>query len=336
MLTRHHRGGCPGRAHRMGSKWGGSEKKGRKAPSQGVFSALNRASLERHTTPAALHLVLASPNIHLNRTDHTRAPTGPPLRGEPKLKTFIPPLGALPVGAPLGHCASRRVHKAFLTHHHRRPRKLKCVDALYSRSSVSDAFWHTYNFLQGAGRGVPALKFRFCRRSVIFAAPSWAGGVPANPRPRKTHNRLKDPRPPTLTDCGQGWASHRSAPSWVPPVMDPSGSYQETGWEGSTGTSSWTLFTSPKDLLGIAAGDCASMMCRALQQSSLTQSRVCFPLSCHTRCVSEKSRYAPLAGGNLCFVAPTSHSAEGKLQHPRGGKRFHRLVPKKGHAFSFG
>ena len=51
-------------------------------------------------------------------------------------------------------------------------RKLKCVDdTLLHNSSVSDAFWHTYDFLQRcivSSVTLPPDKFCFCKRSVTF------------------------------------------------------------------------------------------------------------------------------------------------------------------------
>ena len=91
-----------------------------------------------------------------------------------KLTTFITPWGRYRYcRTPMGHCAApdaytRRFDVAIAGI----PRKLKCVDdTLLFDSSVKDAFWHTYDFLETcAMKGVTLKpeKFKFCRRQVDF------------------------------------------------------------------------------------------------------------------------------------------------------------------------
>ncbi|KAG0728775.1 hypothetical protein GWK47_031804 [Chionoecetes opilio] len=73
-------------------------------------------------------------------------------------------------------------------------------------------------------------------------------------------------------------------------------------------------------------------MCRALQQSLTDYSPQGIGFACPTavtgECFSRSRRYAALAGGNLCSVAPTSHSAE-RNYVPSRGKRLPSLVPKE-------
>ncbi|KAG0715638.1 hypothetical protein GWK47_011478 [Chionoecetes opilio] len=131
------------------------------------------------------------------------------------------------------------------------------------------------------------------------------------------------PAQPTLTDV-RSWFGlvNRSRPSWRSPLSwTLQGATQETGWEGSVrdkqlGRSS----PPPKTLLGDfgGRGTGASMMCRALHQSSLTKSRQgigFLVLQQYCECVSEKSPLCSLAGGNLCSVAADLS------QRPRGTTR---------------
>lgn len=99
----------------------------------------------------------------------------------------------------MGHCASQ---DTFTRHSDDAitsvPRKLKFVDdALLYDSSVSEAFWHTYDFLQRCMESGVTLrpdKFHFCRRSFTFAGYllGWDG-----------YQQFKMPAKPTLTDV---WA----------------------------------------------------------------------------------------------------------------------------------
>ncbi|KAG0724220.1 Transposon Ty3-I Gag-Pol polyprotein [Chionoecetes opilio] len=142
------------------------------------FQRLNRASLrETHHTRPPFDLVSSVPK-HTFKTvaDAYSGYHQVPLDEESrKLTTFITPWGRYRYRrSPMGHCASQDAFtKRFDDTITDVPRKLKCVDdTLLHDSSVSDAFWHTYNFLQRCMENGVTLrpdKFRFCRRSVTFA-----------------------------------------------------------------------------------------------------------------------------------------------------------------------
>lgn len=91
-----------------------------------------------------------------------------------RLTTFITPWGRYRYRrTPMGHCSAsdaytRRFDEAIKDI----PRKFKCVDdtLLYS-TSVEEAFWHAYTFLETCARGGITLKpekFSFCKREVDF------------------------------------------------------------------------------------------------------------------------------------------------------------------------
>ncbi|KAG0717969.1 hypothetical protein GWK47_053385 [Chionoecetes opilio] len=176
-------------------------------------------------------------------------------------------------------------------------------------------------------------------------ATSWAGKVPAKPHlVNKQIIRLQrcPPIHPDLT-CGHGSASStRSRPPGGRPCRGAlQGATQETGWDRPVywDNQCWRrFFTSAKDTIGRwRPRDCASMMCRALQQQSITDSSrqgigflVLQPV---LRVCPEKSPpYAALAGGNLCSVQPNSQRPRGTTS--RGRSACHRLVPKEGTASS--
>ena len=107
---------------------------------------------------------------------------------------------------PMGHCAApdaytRRFDDAIAGI----PRKFKCVDdTLLFDSSVEDAFWHTYDFLETcAMRGVTLNpeKFRFCRRQVDFVGfhVGWDAYRPTEERLAAIKN-FDMPAEPSLTD----------------------------------------------------------------------------------------------------------------------------------------
>ena len=91
-----------------------------------------------------------------------------------KLTTFITPWGRYRYcRTPMGHCSAsdaytRRFDEAIRDI----PRKFKCVDdTLLYASSVEEAFWHTYTFLETCARAGITLKpekFAFCRRETDF------------------------------------------------------------------------------------------------------------------------------------------------------------------------
>ncbi|KAG0726007.1 Transposon Ty3-I Gag-Pol polyprotein [Chionoecetes opilio] len=165
----------------------------------------------------------------------------------------------------MGHCASQDAFtKRFDDTITDVPRKLKCVDdTLLHDSSVSDAFWHTYNFLQRCMESGVTLrpdKFRFCRRSVTFAGYllGWEGYQPS----RDLVNSITDfkmPAQPTLTDV-RSWFGlvNQVAPFLaVAPVMEP---FRELLKKPGGKAVYWdkqleTLFTSGKDTIGRLAAE---------------------------------------------------------------------------------
>ncbi|KAG0727821.1 hypothetical protein GWK47_033827 [Chionoecetes opilio] len=102
-----------------------------------------------------------------------------------------PPRSPRPASVPL-HSLTRTRHKAFDDTITDVPGSSSAWTTLYSHgSSVSDAFWHTYHFLQSAWRAVSPCdltSFR-CRRSVTFAGytPGLEGYQPS----RDLVNRIK-------------------------------------------------------------------------------------------------------------------------------------------------
>lgn len=74
---------------------------------------------------------------------------------------------------PKGHCAvgdayTKRFNNTIVD----LPRKYKCInDTLLYDTSVEEAFWHTYDFLEvyaKAGVTLKPEKFQFCRKEVAF------------------------------------------------------------------------------------------------------------------------------------------------------------------------
>ena len=91
-----------------------------------------------------------------------------------RLMTFITPWGRYRYRrTPMGYCSAsdaytRRFDEAIRDI----PRKFKCVDdTLLYATSVEEAFWHAYDFLETCTRAGITLKpekFAFCRREVDF------------------------------------------------------------------------------------------------------------------------------------------------------------------------
>jgi len=91
-----------------------------------------------------------------------------------RLTTFIIPWGQYQYcRTPMGHCSAgdaytKRFDDAIMA----LPRKYKCIDdTLPYDTSVEEAFWHTYEFLEvcaETGVTLKLEKFQFCKREVLF------------------------------------------------------------------------------------------------------------------------------------------------------------------------
>ena len=107
-----------------------------------------------------------------------------------RLTTFITPWGRYRYRrTPMGHCSAsdaytRRFDEAIQDV----PRKYKCVDdTLLYATSVEEAFWHVYHFLETcahAGITLKPEKFSFCRKEIDFVGfrLSWETYQPAAER----------------------------------------------------------------------------------------------------------------------------------------------------------
>ena len=92
-----------------------------------------------------------------------------------KLTSFITPWGRFrDLHTPTGHCSAQQAFtEGFDNGGADVPRKLKCVDdTLLHDRSITDAFWHTYQFLSICRENGVTLrfdKFRFYGKSVTLA-----------------------------------------------------------------------------------------------------------------------------------------------------------------------
>lgn len=147
-----------------------------------------------------------------------------------KLTTFNTPWGRFRYRrTPMGHCAApdaytRRFDDAIAGV----PRKFKCVDdILLFDSSVEDAFWHVYDFLETCARKEITLKpekFKFGRREVDFVGfhVGWDAYRPTEERLAAIRN-FSMPVEPTLTDIRSwhGFVNQLAPFLATAPVMEP-------------------------------------------------------------------------------------------------------------------
>ena len=174
------------------------------------YQKLNSNCLrEMHHTPTPFSLVTSIPQ-------HTFKTTADAHNGfhqsqldeiSSKLTTFVTPWGRYrylrtPMGLFSSTDAYTRKFDDVIEHI---PRKLKCVDdVLLYDSSVENAFWHTYQFLETcAQKGITLNpeKFKFCRREVEFVGYNvgWESYGPTEER----LSAIKDfnmPAKPSITD----------------------------------------------------------------------------------------------------------------------------------------
>ena len=107
-------------------------------------------------------------------------------------------------------------------------RRYKCVDDtfLYD-SSIEEAFWHTFEFLETCARAGVTLKpekFKFCKREVEFVGfhLGWSCYLPSSERLRAIKD-LAMPEQPSITDI-RSWYGlvNQLAPFLATaPVMEP-------------------------------------------------------------------------------------------------------------------
>jgi len=123
------------------------------------------------------------------------------------LTTFITPWGRYQYcRTPMGHCSAGDAYtKRFDDAIQDLPRKHKCVDdTLLYDTSVEEAFWHTYDFLEVCAKARVTLKpekFRFCRREVEFVGYhlGWDTYKPAEERLTAIRD-FRMPAQPSITD----------------------------------------------------------------------------------------------------------------------------------------
>lgn len=147
-----------------------------------------------------------------------------------RLTTFITPWGRYRyLRTPMGHCAASDAYtKRFDDAIADIPRKFKCVDdTLLFDSSVEQAFWHVYSFLEKcARRGITLQpeKFQFAKREVDFVGFSlgWEQYKPSGDKLAAIKN-FPMPSQPTITDI-RSWHGlvNQLAPFMATaPAMEP-------------------------------------------------------------------------------------------------------------------
>ena len=227
------------------------------------FQKLNQACLrETHHSRPPFDLVTSVPK-HTFKTvaDAYSGYHQIPLDDESrKLTTFITPWGRYRYcRTPMGHCSAQDAFtKRFDDVIADIPRKLKCVDdTLLHDDSVSEAFWHTYDFLQRCldnGVTLRPDKFSFCKRNVTFAGYllGWEEYKPSHDL-IKCITDFSMPPKPSLTDI-RSWFGlvNQVAPFLaVAPIMEP---FRELLKKPSGKTVYWddtlgALFTSAKETI---------------------------------------------------------------------------------------
>lgn len=147
-----------------------------------------------------------------------------------RLTTFITPWGRYRyLRTPMGHCAASDAYtKRFDDAIDDIPRKFKCVDdTLLYDSSVEQAFWHVYHFLETcAKRGITLQpeKFQFAKREVDFVGFSlgWEQYRPSGDKLAAIKHFPMPPQP-TITDI-RSWHGlvNQLAPFMATaPAMEP-------------------------------------------------------------------------------------------------------------------
>ena len=146
------------------------------------------------------------------------------------LTTFITPWGRYRyLRTPMGHVSAsdaytRRYDDAVIDVE----RKFKCVDdVLLYDSSVEQAFWHCWNYLETCGKAGVTLspdKFRFCRREVEFVGFNlgWNSYTPCTGKLAAISN-FPMPEKPTITDIRSfaGLVNQVAPFMATAPIMEP-------------------------------------------------------------------------------------------------------------------
>ena len=146
------------------------------------------------------------------------------------LTTFITPWGRYRyLRTPMGHVSAsdaytRRYDDAVIDVE----RKFKCVDdVLLYDSSVEQAFWHCWSYLETCGKAGVTLspdKFRFCRREVEFVGFNlgWNSYAPATGR-LAAISHFPMPEKPTITDIRSfaGLVNQVAPFMATAPIMEP-------------------------------------------------------------------------------------------------------------------
>ena len=174
------------------------------------YQKLNTSCLrETHHTPTPFNLVSGIPQ-HAYKTTadaHNGFHQSELDEESSKLTTFITQWGRYRYRrTPMGLCSSTDAYtRKFDDVIEHIPRKSKCVDdVLLHDTSVEQAFWHTYEFLETcAQKGITLNpeKFKFCCREVEFVGYhiGWEAYYPTEERLEALRS-FTMPAKPTITD----------------------------------------------------------------------------------------------------------------------------------------
>ena len=197
------------------------------------YQKLNTSCLrETHHTPTPFNLVSGIPQ-HAYKTTadaHNGFHQSELDEESSKLTTFITQWGRYRYRrTPMGLCSSTDAYtRKFDDVIEHIPRKLKCVDdVLLHDTSVEQAFWHTYEFLETcAQKGITLNpeKFKFCCREVEFVGYhiGWEAYYPTEERLEALRS-FTMPAKPTITDIRSwfGFVNQLAPFLATAPVMAP-------------------------------------------------------------------------------------------------------------------